>query len=177
MIAVSQPRPYPGPARLWSRFGIEIAGNRATVGQFYSSGVAGVRPVPGLESFNDHRIALPQGAAVPAKASQSVGCAAFALPVLHRPIGPRDIQINPDVRIGPLQLCYLAAKSDGFTSIELRCKRVVGEGPDARREYCQNKIKEDSLFHQSISPIYFTTDSGVLNFESGMVTLVLISFN
>ena len=93
--------------------------------QLHRSRVAGVGAVLGAEALDGRLVAHLQRVPAPAIARQSVGRAAFTLPVRDRAALVLGVQINPDVRIHPVQFGNHTLQRDGFRCVELRRERMM----------------------------------------------------
>src|SRR5437870_1127816 len=92
---------------LWRRGG--IASRRTgedvpAIGKLDEARVAGLRAVLGQHTLDGDLVAGLQGVHTPTVSRQGVGRPTFALPGLHASLLVLHIQVNPDVRIGPLEL-------------------------------------------------------------------------
>src|ERR1700728_540986 len=71
--------------------------------QFYGPSVTGVGPVLRTKTLNGSLIANFQRISAPAVAGKRIGRTALTLPMSHRAAVVLGVQINPDVRIHPVQ--------------------------------------------------------------------------
>src|SRR5579862_3091263 len=72
------------------------------IGQSHAAGAAGIGTVLGKSPLNVNQIALFQGVPGPALPAQGVRRPAFALPMDRLTAGVLDIDVEPDVRIHPI---------------------------------------------------------------------------
>src|SRR5690606_40018282 len=87
---------------------------------------AGV-PVTSAERVHDNLGARGQRVPVPATTQQGARRTAFNAPALHATVDVR-VDVNPRVRVDPLELHDLAFKTDRLVAIELGGEGVVSDG-------------------------------------------------
>src|ERR1041385_2639481 len=99
-------------------FSLRRAGeDLTTIGQLYGAGIGQLGAVLRQRSGNRNLVALLQGVTSPTLAHQAVGAAEFQFPVVYRSVLFLDVDVEPRVRIHPLDLGYRPGKRHGLGRI------------------------------------------------------------
>ena len=92
------------------------------------------REVLGLVAVHDDLDAGRQAVTTQAAPKQHVGCATLDGPRLGGPVLLHHVEMDPGVRVHPLQLHDPALQLDRCVAVEFRAERVVREDRFRRRE-------------------------------------------